>query len=140
MLTQDVRDFMSLFKGAFVNKYDELILDNKTNMYFRIEKIETRFDLYGKIISACSRHACKTEPYRREYLNEEYQKGVRDKLNAFLKVNFTAEEWLLIYTYLGNGCNSNICDKFIESNFDIQVIKDHEKSQARQSSKSISAT
>ena len=126
MINQDVLDFMSLFSGSFINRGEELILDPNTNLYFSIKQIKTKTDLYKKIISACSRDACKTAPYGKEHLNEQYQKKVRDRLNSFLNVHFSEEEWMLIYTYLGNGCNGDLCDKFIESGFDLQIIKEYD--------------
>ena len=126
MINQDIFEFMSLWRGSFINKLQELILDPNTNLYFNISKVETRTDLYKKIISACSRDACKREPYGYKHINAEYRKRVRDRINSFLGVNYTEDEWMLIYTYLGNGCNSELCDKFIESDFNLQVIRDHE--------------
>ena len=131
MIIQDILDLMSLFSGSFVNRGAELILDPDTNLYFGLKTIETKTDLYKKIISACSRDACKREPFGYPQLNVAYRKKVRERINTFLNVQFTEEEWMLIYTYLGNGCNGDLCDKFVESGFDLQVITDYVQSRSR---------
>lgn len=121
----EILKLMCLFQGSFINSFDELILVPKTNLYFRLDDVETIFDLKCKLIKWCSRDCCKSEPYSNEISNKEYQESVRNKLNDFLDVNFNETEWLLIYTYLGNGCNSDLCIKFVESEFDINIITNY---------------
>ena len=43
--------------------------------------------------------------------------------NKFLGTNFTEDDFEYIYTYLGNGCNKTIAIKFIESGYDLDVLK-----------------
>lgn len=127
MINKRVRELMMLFPGSFINGEEELILDKKSNLYFSVKRVETEQDLYRKVLSWCSRDACKTEPFRSKANNLEYQNRVRNSLNEFLNVSYDCNEWMLIYTYLGNGVNDALCDKFIQSGFDMRVIKDHDE-------------
>lgn len=119
----ELKRLIKLFPKYFVNRRNELILIPKTNLYFSLNNLGTYFDLKCKIISACSRDCCKTSPYKQKWRNDKYQKEVRNKINTFLGVEFNEDEWMLIYTYLGNGCHSDLCKQFVENNFDINVIK-----------------
>ena len=38
--------------------------------------------------------------------------------------NFTPEEMETIYTYLGNGIKHNLCVKFVESGYNMAVIRE----------------
>lgn len=124
-----LNNLIALFgdNGCFINRLNELILIPKTNLYFSLKNVETAFDLKCKIIAWCSRDCCKSMPYRQNWRNEKYQKEVRDKINEFLRVKFNENEWMLIYTYLGNGCHSDLCKQFVENDFDINIIKEYEK-------------
>ena len=50
-----------------------------------------------------------------------------DGINKFLGTSFNTLDIELIYTYLGNGCNKELREKFIESEFDMEIIRNHEK-------------
>lgn len=126
ILVRELFRLSVLFPNSFVNRQNELILIPKTNLYFLLNNLETYFDLKCKIISACSRDCCKRMPYRQNWRNEKYQKEVRDKINKFLRVGFNEDEWMLICTYLGNGCNGDLCKQFVKRDFDINVIKEYE--------------
>lgn len=126
-LQKKIVELMQLFQDSFINYDNELILIPKTNLYFRLEDIETFFDLQCKVIARCSRDCCKTQPYIQELANQKYQESVRNKVNKYLDINFNEEEWMLIYTYLGNGCHSDLCKQFVESNFDINIIKEYKE-------------
>lgn len=114
---------MELFEGSFINHINELILVPKTNLYFRLEDIETILDLKCKVIAWCSRHAFKTTYCRVDWRNEKYQAEVRGKINKYLGVDFGIEEWEDIYTHLGNDIRRKVCEKFVESGYDLEVIK-----------------
>ena len=73
-------------------------------------------------ISAISR-CYKTEPYRTFKRNIEWQQKHISAFNEALGTKFNADEIAYIYTYLGNGCNKPIAIKFIESGYDLNVLK-----------------
>lgn len=118
-----VQELMELFPKSFINSINELILVPKTNLYFRLEDVETLLDLKCKIIAWCSRACCKTAPFHSTWRNEQYQKEVRNAVNNYFGTDFNVEEWMYIYTYLGNDIRRELCEKFVESDFDIEVIK-----------------
>jgi len=115
MIMPEIIELMRLFTGSFINSHEELILNKKYNIYFRLEDIKNPLDLKMKIISWVSRAACKGIP-------EKDQKLIREGLNIFLHVNFDKEGWATIYTYLGNDCNRSLCRKFILKDFDIKIL------------------
>lgn len=62
MITKEVKELMSLFKGSFINEINELILVPETNLYFKLNDAKTRKDLIYKIIAWCSRDVAKSKP------------------------------------------------------------------------------
>ena len=128
-MNDSIRDFlikiMAAFKESFVkcdNDGFEIILDSKSNFFFSLENIDSDCELIRRLISSASR-CYKTEPYEKEWRNRKYQTELMTSFNGFLGTNFTEDDFEYIYTYLGNGCNKTIAIKFIESGYDLDVLK-----------------
>ena len=103
--------------GGFV-----IYLDEKNMLWFSLEKIESDIELKRRFISVVSR-CYKTEPYRTSKRNIEWQQKHIFAFNEVLGTNFTEDDIEYIYTYLGNGCNKPIAIKFVESGYDLNVLK-----------------
>ena len=121
-ISENVLRLMSLFEDSYVNSSNELILIPRTNLYFRLDNVKTIEDLCYKIIAWCSRDASKTEPFHSRQRNEQYRAVVRNKLNKFLGVDLTEDNWMVLYTHFGNGVNELECREFIKTN--ILGVKD----------------
>lgn len=109
-----IQELMQLFDGSFINENNELILCPRTNLYFRLEDVNSFEDFCYKIVAWCSRDASKSMPYHTECRNKRYREYVRNNINEFLETNFNEDEWLDIYSEYGNGCNKDKCIKFIK--------------------------
>ena len=128
-MNDSIRDLlikiMAAFKESFVkcnNDGFEIILDSKSNFFFSLENIDSDCELIRRLISSVSR-CYKTEPYEKEWRNRKYQTELMTSFNGFLGTNFTEDDFEYIYTYLGNDCNKPIAIKFIESGYDLNVLK-----------------
>lgn len=128
-MNDSLRDFlikiMAAFKESFVkfnNDGFEIILDSKSNFFFSLENVDSDCELIRRLISSVSR-CYKTNPYEKEWRNRRYQTELMTSFNKFLGTNFTEDDFEYIYTYLGNGCNKPIAIKFIESGYDLNVLK-----------------
>lgn len=126
-LKRSIDEFAASFPNSFVNEIGELILVPKTNLYFKVEGITSIEELLCKIVEWCSRDACKSEPFYHSWRNKQYQQKVRDNINEFLGVDFSEEEWLLVYEYLGNNINRPLCEEFVRSDFDLNIIKKYKE-------------
>lgn len=141
-----LKRMLSVFEESFINSENEFIallkfypsdnisslelLNMKTlrpksvfvNEYFRLEDCENELDLKKKILAWLSRACCKTQysPKYDNYIHEYF----RDRCNELLNVNFSENDWEKIYCRLGNDLNSKLCIEFINSNCDMNLLKD----------------
>ena len=92
------------------------------NYYFDISNCNSALDVKRKVIEYWSRHACKTEPAGTEISNI-IQNYVRYGINEYLKTAFSKEDFEIIYQHLGNGINSELCEKFIKSKFNLKILQ-----------------
>lgn len=121
-MTDEVFNLMKYFPNSYIKANKELILEEKGNVYFSLDKVDDKFDLCLKVVQYVSRSACKAQPYKDECQNLMYRNKIRDAINKFLGTNFDEEEMLLIYTKLGNGCNERLASKFVAMGFDIYLL------------------
>lgn len=104
------------FWDSFVNDLYEYIVWPKHNIYFRLEDIQSMLDLKCKILNWCSRSCIKGIP-------ERDQARMRNFINEFLQTNFDYDDFELIYTKLGNAIKKNLTKKFVENNYDLELLK-----------------
>lgn len=112
-----LKEIQPFFPLAHIYKNNELILDPKNNIYFRIDNITSKLEFQCKILEWCSRPACKG-------LKPIWQRFVQGALNGYFRQTWTRNELESIYTRLGNGVNRELCIKFIKGDFDLKILQE----------------
>ena len=107
--------FGAAFPKFFINHNLEVIVHPRRNTYFLLKGVETERDMIAKILEWLSREAAKS-------VNKESQKYHLHGINDFLGTNFSQDDMMQIYTYLGNCCNHKKTLRFIESGYDLAVL------------------
>lgn len=105
-----------LFPKSFINDRNELIFEPINNIYFRLEDIQNELDFKCKVLAWLSRPSCKgTTTY--------WQRKILRGVNGLLGTHFSKDEMRKVYTVLGNDTNRELSIKFIQSNYDIALLK-----------------
>lgn len=92
------------------------------NLYFLVENIQTKDEVKCKVLEYFSRPAHKTM-YGSETTDDLIHQYILDCINQYLNTDFDEDDISLIYTRLGNGVNRPLALKFIESGYDLKVLK-----------------
>lgn len=122
---QEVRQALcEAFPRGFISEKNEFIAEERSNQYFLLSDCEYPEDIYCKVVEWLSRAASKGAPFNQEWRNRKFRKYMLDGINSILDTNFSEEEILEIYIHLGNACNHKKARKFVESDFDIKVLKE----------------
>lgn len=119
-----VKKLMNCFDRSFINQHGEFIAHEKGNSFFILENCKDEMDIKCKVLEWFSRDAHKTEPFNTYKKNDEFNNFMLNGINAFLDTDFTKDDMELIYTYLGNACNHNKTIRFIESGYDLAILKE----------------
>lgn len=114
--------FMEIFPNSFINKEFEMIAIPKFNCFFRLEDVKTEKDLFKKAIAWLSRLPFGENYYNQQWRNIKFGEEVRSQLNEFLRVDFNNIQWGHIYTKLGNACNTELMNRFVDSNLDFNIF------------------
>lgn len=117
------KKLLAAFPKSFINTNLEFIAHKEANEYFRLEDCENEFDVKCKVLEWLSRGAYKTCPFNSNIKNERFHNFMLNGINDFLGTDFTESDIEEIYTYLGNRCNHKKTVRFIESNYDMSVLK-----------------
>lgn len=107
--------FTKAFPKFFINHNLEAIVHPRRNTYFLLTDVHTEMDLNAKVLEWLSREAAKS-------VSKESQQYHLKGINNFLGTNFSQNEMMKIYTYLGNRCNHAKTLRFIESGYDMSVL------------------
>lgn len=122
-LMSEIQGIMKYFKNSYINSYLEVILLPKTNGYFAIKNCRNEVDIKCEIIENISRDCFKTQHYSRLKDNKKMWQENLIALNNTLKTDFSQQDIELIYNKLGNGINHKLTKKFVESDFNMEVLK-----------------
>ncbi|TYR75631.1 hypothetical protein FZC79_10305 [Rossellomorea vietnamensis] len=107
---------LQVFPKSFINNSNEIILEPKNNVYFRLEGVESELDFKCKLFAWVSRPIAKG-------LNKYWSPKVLKSLNRLLNTNFTKDDMHTIYDRLGNDVNTQLTIKFIESKYDLSLLE-----------------
>lgn len=122
------KNLMRCFPRSFINYMGEFIAHSGANIYFNFDNCKSDLDVKCKVLAWFSRAAYKTAPYKTAASNRELHRFFLDGINKFLGTSFDFADMELIYTYLGNECNRKLTIEFIESGYDIKLLKRRENS------------
>ena len=111
------------FPNSFINMSLEFIAHKAANEYFGLEDCSTELDVKCKILEWFSRGACKTRPFNTNAKNDRFNYFMLNGINAFLGTNFTRRDMWIIYTYLGNGVDRHKTLDFINSKYDMNMLR-----------------
>ena len=111
------------FPGGFLNGQGEFIAHKKANEYFKLVDCETELDVKCKVLEWLSRGAYKSAPFRRALDNTALHIFMLDGINDFLGTRFSTDNIEQIYQYLGNRVNHQRTVRFVDSGYDMEVLK-----------------
>lgn len=118
-----VKRLMKCFRGSVINERGELIIHRFSNSYFDLSTCEDELDVKCKVLEWLSRPACKEQPFKSERSNRKFQKFMLDGINEFLGTDFSREDIEQVYIHLGNRCDHMKTIRFIESEFDMDILQ-----------------
>ena len=107
---------LQAFPKSFINNNNEIILQPRNNVYFRLDDVKTALDFKCKMFGWLSRPIAKE-------LNKYWSPKLLSSFNRLLNTNFTKEEMETIYDCLGNDINRERTIRFIESNYDFSLLE-----------------
>lgn len=120
-MTDTELKLLKSFPGSFINENGELTAHQKSNTYL-ILKGKSDLELKYTVLEWLSRSASYAIPYNSERNNQKFHNMMLNGINHFLETDFSPEDIELIYTKLGNNCNLPLCEKFVMSGYDMEVL------------------
>ncbi len=119
-----IKRLMNCFPNSFINHNGEFIAEKKSNTYFILKDCKTELDVKCKVLEWVSRAAHKGQPYKQEKRNKEFRAFILNGINQFLETNFSEDDMEQIYTYLGNAINHERTVAFVESGYDMNLLRE----------------
>ena len=120
-----LKELFKAFPDAIINHNLEFVADPtiRVNSYFCLDGCETRTDVEAKVLEWLSREACYSGHYRQSRRNDMVHQYHLNGINKFLGTDFTREDMKMIYVNLGNAVHHQKTLEFIDSGYDMELLK-----------------
>lgn len=122
-MTDTELKLLKSFPGSFIGINGTFVADKSGVSCFNLADCKDNIEIKCKVLEWCSRAAFKSEPYKWRSKNAELHGFMLKGINDFLETDFSPEDIELIYTKLGNNCNRPLCEKFVMSGYDMEVLR-----------------
>ena len=115
---------MNCFPGSLMNDRAVFIACKRagTHTYICLDACKDEMDIKCRVLEWLSRSACKTLVYDSERFNRKFWAFMREGINKYLGTNFSHDDMMEIYTYIGNAVNHKKTIRFIDSGYDMAVL------------------
>jgi hypothetical protein len=115
---EKIERVLDMFDTSFIHESEELILNKKWNVYFRLPDIESANQFDYKLLSymsfyTASNHFKKTSAQC---------KWAWEKLNRWFRTDFTYSDLQTIYQKIGCGANKQLGVDFIASGLNMDIL------------------
>lgn len=111
------------FPGSFIDCHGWFHPFNNFRTCIDIRDCNSEISLCCWILPQLSAMVCTAKPYILKSKNERFRMLTLKKINDFFDTEFLLEDIELIYTRLGNNCNRPLCEKFVLSGYDMEVLR-----------------
>jgi hypothetical protein len=112
----EVFQFMREFGIDILNKYNELIIDNKWNIYTNLDSCKDLEDVKTHVVLSLCRPIGKG-------LDEKDAKRLLHKVNKYFKTNLTRQDMRLIYQELCYSSKLEESKSFIKRGFPMNELE-----------------
>ena len=110
-----INQTLQVFPKSFTNHSNEIILEPRNNIFFRLDDVKTELDFKCKMFAWVSRPIAKG-------LNKYWWPKVLNSFNYAMNTTFTKSDMDKIYDRLGNDVNRKLTIQFIESGYDLSLL------------------
>lgn len=120
------KKLLKSFPGSYIilfNDKEEFIADRESNTYFILHGCACERDVDIKLLEWLSRAAFKTEYCHNAKKNAALHEFISKGINDYLGTSFGVEDFEDIYVELGNGVNRALCEAFVDSGFDMTLLR-----------------
>ena len=129
---EEVGKLLGIFPEGFINDLMELVICHPfkyhgkrscyCNVFFRLDGLTSKEDVQAKVLEWWSRGACKALFHDWD-VSSDVHKYIREGINRYLGTCLSDKDMWLVYDRLGNSVRHNLTMMFIESGFDMEMLK-----------------
>lgn len=123
-----VERLQQCFPDGRLNYYSEFIAHRGANRHYgaaclKLGGCETAEDVIAAALEMLTIDCCKSAPFETPDANIRFHKYMLKGMNKLLGMAFTEKQYLAIYTCIGNGINHQLTVDFIQSGYDLKILR-----------------
>lgn len=123
MIPKYVLKVMRQFNDAGINSYGELVLSYKYNVFIQLNDVRNRKDFSLKLLVWLSQHTIHFEKISADVKSRSFSGNVVRAIKYITGKEFSFSDYMLIHELIGCGLNKELGNKFMEQDFDMEVLR-----------------
>lgn len=123
MIPKYVLKVMRKFNNAGITSYGELVLSYKYNVFIQLNDVRNRKDFSLKLLVWLSQHTTHFERISSDVESRSFSGNVVRAIKYITGKEFSFSDYMLIHELIGCGLNKELANKFMEQNFDMEVLR-----------------
>lgn len=131
MIPKYVLKVMSKFNDAVINSYGELVLSYKYNVFIQLNDVRNRKDFSLKLLVWLSQHTIHFEKISADVESRSFSGNVVRAIKYITGKEFSFSDYMLIHELIGCGLNKELANKFMEQNFDMEVLRRYREEKSK---------
>lgn len=125
MIPKYVLKVMRQFNDAGITSYGELVLSYKYNVFIQLNDVRNRKDFSLKLLVWLSQHTIHFERISADVESRSLSGNVVRAIKYITGKEFSFSDYMLIHELIGCGLNKELANKFMEQDFDMEVLRRH---------------
>lgn len=131
MIPKYVLKVMRKFNDAGINSYGELVLSYKYNVFIQLNDVRNRKDFSLKLLVWLSQHTIHFEKISADVESRSFSGNVVRAIKYITGKEFSFSDCMLIHELIGCGLNKELANKFMEQNFDMEVLRRYREEKSK---------
>lgn len=123
MIPKYVLKVMRQFNDAGITSYGELVFSYKYNVFIQLNDVGNRKEFSLKLLVWLSQHTIHFEKISSDVKSRSFSGNVVRAIKYITGKEFSFSDYMLIHEMIGCGLNKELANKFMEQDFDMEVLR-----------------
>ena len=131
MIPKYVLKVMRKFNDTGITSYGELVLSYKHNVFIQLNDVRNRKEFSLKLLVWLSQHTIHFEKISADVESRSFSGNVVRAIKYITGKEFSFSDYMLIHELIGCGLNKELANKFMEQDFDMEVLRRYREEKSK---------
>lgn len=121
--SKELRELFEAFPDGYIDSDWDFVLIPGYEMSIPLEALKNKKEFVGAMLMFVSGYVVHGGNWSWNWLNWSFRNRLRRQLNYYFQRSFSADDYALIYETVGDGCNTNLLNKFVNHGMKMSILE-----------------